>query len=682
MKTNIILKQIQLKNFKKFTDLTVSFDKQTTEISGRNGAGKSTIFDAFTWCLFGKDKDDKTDTGSGAFELKTKVNGKVIEKVEHEVTVLLEINGTNKTFRRCLVENWQQPRGEAEPVLKGNTTHYYINGDEKKESVYKTEIQAFIDERLFKLITNPMFFAGLNWQTRREILLNIIGNISLETVAATSSDLLEAFKELNGDNYDDFKDNIARKIGRINEEMAKIQPEIDGINSVMPEALNWDELEKEKADVDNQIADIDAKLGNIADANRQRYAAIQEKQQKINGLKLQQQQIVLNAQTAEKQRVYDLNETRRNAEMSHKAAADKISTLETGHSNDMTRFNGLISEQNDIITEAQNRRQKLLDDWNNANAKEYQGGGNNLYCPLYNVLCSDASVLKTDKETKDKARAAFYENKNAELDRIEKEGQTCNKTIEEANAKIKRIKDTIEAQNKDYNTQINQLTAEKNRLFNLMNSVEVYTEKAIVPLSIPEYANINGQIEKLEKEIKEEQANTAGGDNTELTANKAELTQKRDGINEKLNRRAQIANCNAKIDKQKAREKELAQQKADLQKSEYRVDELNRKYINEVESRINKLFTYVQFRMFETRINGSETPCCSILVNGINFNGSLNDGARLNAGLDIIKVLSDYYNISAPIFIDGAEKITDWYVDNDCQKILLTAKKDIDLTIN
>ena len=46
-------------NFKGLRDLTVEFDPALTEIYGRNGIGKTSIFDGFTWLLFGKNSEDR-----------------------------------------------------------------------------------------------------------------------------------------------------------------------------------------------------------------------------------------------------------------------------------------------------------------------------------------------------------------------------------------------------------------------------------------------------------------------------------------------------------------------------------------------------------------------------------------------------------------------------------------------
>lgn len=46
------IKKIELKHFKRFTDLTISDIPETSKlvlIIGSNGSGKSSLFDAFDW---------------------------------------------------------------------------------------------------------------------------------------------------------------------------------------------------------------------------------------------------------------------------------------------------------------------------------------------------------------------------------------------------------------------------------------------------------------------------------------------------------------------------------------------------------------------------------------------------------------------------------------------------------
>ena len=93
MQKTVKLISLTLQNFKGAKDTLVNFG-EVTRISGANGTGKSTIFDAFTWVLFGKNAEDRTDSGKGGFQLKTvDGSGESLHNLEHRVTAVLEVNG-------------------------------------------------------------------------------------------------------------------------------------------------------------------------------------------------------------------------------------------------------------------------------------------------------------------------------------------------------------------------------------------------------------------------------------------------------------------------------------------------------------------------------------------------------------------------------------------------------------
>ena len=54
----MLVKGIALQNFKGCSGATFSLGGNNVTVSGANGSGKTTIFDAFTWLLFGKDSLD------------------------------------------------------------------------------------------------------------------------------------------------------------------------------------------------------------------------------------------------------------------------------------------------------------------------------------------------------------------------------------------------------------------------------------------------------------------------------------------------------------------------------------------------------------------------------------------------------------------------------------------------
>lgn len=62
MSKKAIIKRLSLVNFKGLRNVVIDFNDTVTTISGRNGTGKTTIMDAFTWLLWGKDSEGNVDS--------------------------------------------------------------------------------------------------------------------------------------------------------------------------------------------------------------------------------------------------------------------------------------------------------------------------------------------------------------------------------------------------------------------------------------------------------------------------------------------------------------------------------------------------------------------------------------------------------------------------------------------
>ena len=88
-----------------------------------------------------------------------------------------------------------------------------------------------------------------------------------------------------------------------------------------------------------------------------------------------------------------------------------------------------------------------------------------------------------------------------------------------------------------------------------------------------------------------------------------------------------------------------------------------------LEAKINKKFNHATFRLFIENINGGLEECCDTTYQGVPYN-SMNNGARINIGLDICNTLSQHYGISLPCFIDNAEAVSK-IIDTNAQQIRL-----------
>ena len=194
----IQLIELKLKNFKGVKDRTIQFNDGITEITGKNASGKTTIFDAFTWLLFNKNSEYQTDFNVQPLNEKNEV----IHRIETEVTGILKISNGNTekdvTLTKILQEKWVKKTGEIEKKLTGTKTSYEINEVPAKQKDYQKYISELLDEGLFKMITNPLYFPNIKWETQRDTLLKITGDVSDIDVISYDSDLYDLKQYFSG----------------------------------------------------------------------------------------------------------------------------------------------------------------------------------------------------------------------------------------------------------------------------------------------------------------------------------------------------------------------------------------------------------------------------------------------------------------------------------------------------
>ena len=293
---NVVLKSITLRNFRGEKERTTDFNDVETTIMGDNGLGKSRHFDAFVWLLFGKDTKDRKD-----FNIKTLVDGKPLEKVNTEVSCLLDVDGETINLRRVYAEKWVKPRGQVEERFDGHEHELYWNDVPLKVGEYQTRINSIINDSVFKMITNPLFFANMKWQDQREQLFQLAGTITDHEIAAQKPEYAALMDKITGKSLVDFKREISARKKKLKDELDTIQPRIDQTHKLMPEKVDFTALEVEIESLENQIKNIDEAIADKTKAIRQQYESVQAKQGEINKLKQKRQQVLHEAQTAAKE---------------------------------------------------------------------------------------------------------------------------------------------------------------------------------------------------------------------------------------------------------------------------------------------------------------------------------------------------------------------------------------------
>lgn len=146
-------------------------------------------------------------------------------------------------------------------------------------------------------------------------------------------------------------------------------------------------------------------------------------------------------------------------------------------------------------------------------------------------------------------------------------------------------------------------------------------------------------------------------DNSVFKSQKADINFKVDNLKKVLSAKVQIEQSDKRKSELLRQEKEFAKQLAELEQSEFTIQEFTRAKVDMLESKINGMFNDCKFRLFDTQLNGGLVECCDTLIEGVPWPDA-NNAAKINAGIEIINVLSNHYGQIAPIWIDNAESIT------------------------
>ena len=643
MKT-IQIKSIVLLNFKGLRNLSVNFDRNTN-IYGDNAKGKTTIFDAFTWLLFGKDSSDRKD-----FEIKTlDSRNNVIPKIEHEVQAVIQVGEEDITIKRVLRENWVKKRGALETEFAGNVTEYFWNDVPMQQKEFQSKVSSILDETVFKMITNPLAFNSMKWQDRRAALMAIAGSISDQELANGNSEYEKLIAQLvNGKTLDDYRKQIAASIKKAKDEIKAIPTRIDEVSRTAPEVYNFDEIRKYIETKNNELAEVEGLITNKSAAFDSMLAENESKKRILSTLKFDIQNIELAAMNQAKQQtkpdtsVLDGLKTQLGRLTDEKqAGSNTLSTLES-------KRNAIEAELVRLEEKIQGKR----NEWNLENAKEISFDENAFHCPTCkrDFEAGDVDAKKLEMTTN------FKKAKTDRLNEINTQGKSLSETkanqqteLNEIQERITKGKLFLENLDIEIKTLNGEIESESSKESTLQDPVVIYET----------ILKANTDYAAKQKELEAAQANIVDVpevDTSELKAKKSAIVFELDTLKAKLRNEDQLKSINERIASLEKEEQTLAQQISNVEKEQFVIENFNKLKIDTLEAKINAKFKFVNFKMFQTQINGGESECCDALINGVPFSDA-NTASKINAGLDIINTLCEFYQVTAPIFIDNRESI-------------------------
>lgn len=739
---SITIDKLSIRNFKGCGSLDLDFGGKNAAIYGDNAAGKTTVYDALTWLLFGKDSRGSSDQET-IKPLDTEGNVR-----DHEAVTCVEaVLGVREDGAQCaplqlrkeMQESWVTRRGSAQPVYDGNDFRYYVDDVPMKKNEFSKRVGELVEEDTFRLLTSVTAFAqDMPWKKRREILYDMSGAASLSDRALLQTAARENAEDLDPDtkqrfselaelmgskSLDDLKKILDQKRKNLMGTRDQTPARIDEltIQEAKMAMLDFDKAELQKAAAEDAIRNAREELarlqgiaGHLApteagptaaeiglrelEAEKASYeaswsvqrSAILDKQaaltfenaawvraQRDEALTVEREILELDA----KNRTYRQEQAAALPDLNAlQDAADALADRIRGYQNSFRELEAEASKWDELVE--QNRKE-----WLEADRVAFSGGN----CPT----CGQQLPLELLAE----AKAKFETGKARRLKDIEGRaeinrgnGERCRKQAEDARAKAELAKPTLDKALDDLEAAKKQprelldLDGYQERREALMVKREALKGQEHMPdykarlepileelaahdsrKTMPGYEDRRAALQtKLDAELAQA-AREADEKARQKDQIQDEILDVQQYIKEQeavhgdavrvLGQRVVLDYTRKRIQElreaQKAAGAELEQVAAAL----YAMEAFIRWKTRFVEGSINDLFRIVTFRLFREQANGGLEERCDVVVDGVPYN-ALNNGTRINAGLDIIRRLAEHYGVRVPLFVDNAEGVT------------------------
>lgn len=680
----IKLKSLHIQNFKGCKDRTIDFGDKT-RISGANATGKTTVFDAFTWLLFGKDS-----LGSASFDIRPlDENGKMIDNVEISVEALITADGEEYSLKKVQKQIWRTKRGTNTTEFKGNVNEFEINGYPKSEKEFKEFISAIIDEKVFNLVTNPNAFNALPWKEQREILMKFVGDFTDAEIAQKfSEEFVKLIPELKIASTDAILKKYTKAKNELNKKMVELPARIDEVSKQLV-TVNVAELELQKSAREVALKKIEDELSG----GNGRLEEINQKRQEVMDLKFEISGIQNKANA-------ELDSKRKDARIAVDNCEKKCRDIKKA-----------ISETEYIKQDAEMEMQKyekekslMAENWNDWKSKRFPDfvpldsfvepdplKETDLKCPACGQNLPEEVKLQRiadHKKNCEKARADYEARCEAHESKYEKEksefASLREKTIKDITEKgqaasdnVKRFKKVADDKQVELESMNEKLKAANEALVKAESALKQIPMLADISRS-PEYIEIQKKIEDLETEISEMSSDTSG--RTELEAKKAVIRDEIAEIDAEI-KSADNSKVEARIAELEEEKKTVGQRIAEQEQMIDLTENFIRAKMKMISEAINEKFGgKVTFKLFDTQINNGIRETCECQWNG---KSDMSNGESIVAGLYIIKALSELYDVNAPVFVDNSEAISDGnFPELESQVIELRVSNDKELVVS
>lgn len=623
MERKIILKSLSLSNWRG-QNHTIDFS-DTTTISGRNGAGKSSVMKAFYWLLTGFPSPIETKNFN-LFDNRLPITP---ETPKACVKAVLNIDGFDYVIERKAEAKFTRKRGSNEMVKDASDTYgLYIDNIETSATNFNKWINDNICpvEQIVYCLDGGFFtelLAG-DKSKARKVLETIVGEITPEDMKGDYSIIAEDMKRFT---VDAIMERTKAELKPWRERLAEIPAIIDSKEVTLAEymAIDFDAILGEINKAKEDIEDLDA---SILGRGKEIEPIMGERSRILN--LVNEKAVAMNkARTT-----HDASEVAKLVGIKNAIQSIRTDNASIQSRNSMRKMEyessmRSLEQKKKYLALLESTRESLLKERDEVKAMVFAGETCS-YC---------GQELPYDKM--EEAKARFNEKKTRELNNIVAKGKSNNEAIAETRAEIERLSSIVE---KRY---------EEEPLKSLVKLEAEYARirESIVPFdSTEEYSRMKKEIEDLEATMPEIPSN----DTSVLTNAKKVLMDTLEGLNRRYGLKTKADEIRKEIESLRA---ELRSVGSEIARLEGKIDKC-KEYIQEkadvISFRVNGRLNDCVIDMWSTQKDGTLVPDTVLRgKDGVKF-GSLNFAQQIKSKIELQMLFLRHFGISLPLWVDEA----------------------------
>lgn len=626
----IKFKKIRIRNFRGLVSFDANLEGRSVRISGANGLGKSSVADAITWVLFGKDSRRRT-----AFPIDpVDDEGRIIHNLDVSVELEMLIDGQPTTLRRRRQEKWVQKRGMTTEQLDGHQTTCYIDGRPLPSSDFSSHVDTIVKEELFRALTTPDYFPSLPMDQQYRLLVKIVGTCTLAEIAAKDEEALKVVDELGQRSLDQYRQGLAYDLQRTRKEQELIPvrlSEVQGfIEQVKAKGADGKTAQRHAKGIEENLRQVTQEIDSMAGVVRAENARYNDQRAYIQ--QLRQQRAAIEGRIEKQNR-----ETRTLHQSLVCKAKEELEATEERHTAAKTMLGLHERRLKDLEQQLEDFRRR----WEEVERLSFSWNAEEAVCPT----CGQPLPQDQADQKRVEAEMRFNERKMQQQDALDEEGKKLA-------ASKQRLQDLSAAAREEMATAERLMPEARERL----SKAEAEPIEQADYHDAADWQRLSGEIDQRMKELEQ---TTQAQEPPQLAA----LRTEEQAYRKELRLLEQTIDRSKQIDEYVRREKELQKQRTtlsgDIARMQTRLEAAERLQLmeaNDLQKRVNELFPSVRFRLSRELLNGREVGHCELSVDGVPYSG-LSTSERINAGLELINALARHYNIVAPIVIDNSEAV-------------------------